>query len=294
MPTPNKKRRGVASNVIAETPTKVARKVLETPQNPVLASGRISNIAVIPASEQRPSEEDAKPSATTSMTPRDRKVRPGKSSPRQLQNSGARRAIFPREEVPPVTPSHTTASTGSQLLAATITPAKEDTAPKTPAKRRLIFGREVDEIVSRESTKRVYKLVKKLTGSIGGNGSCGPIYGELTMGSMQKMVNLMQKHTHLDTSSRFIDVGSGIGKPNLHVTQDPGVAFSCGIEMELDRWRLGLKCLQFVLQEALKDTDESKINDDQKIRHNCMFIHGNIMEAYTFDPFTHVYMFSIG
>ena len=152
----------------------------------------------------------------------------------------------------------------------------------------------MEEIVSQNSTKRVYKLVKKLTGSIGGNGSCGPIYGELTMGSMQKMVNLMQQHTNLDSTSRFIDVGSGIGKPNLHVAQEPGVAFSCGIEMELDRWRLGLKCLQFVLEEASKDVNDSTLLPEEKIRHNCMFIHGNIMEAHTFDPFTHVYMFSIG
>lgn len=248
-------------------------------------------MAVIPATD------DTKPSASTTITPRNKKARAGKSTSGQIKNDGVRRAIFPREEVPPVTPSHPTTTAGSQLLAATITPAKDDAAPLTPAKRRLIFGREVDEIVSKESTKRVYKLVKKLTGAIGGNGSCGPIYGELTMGSMQKMVNLMQKHTQLDTTSRFIDVGSGIGKPNLHVAQDPGVAFSCGIEMELDRWRLGLKCLQFVLHEALKENSssgESSISDDQKIRHKCMFIHGNIMEAYTFDPFTHVYMFSIG
>ena len=36
-----------------------------------------------------------------------------------------------------------------------------------------------------------HKIIRKLTGSIGGNGYCGPIYGELTMGSMHKMIKLM-------------------------------------------------------------------------------------------------------
>ena len=30
------------------------------------------------------------------------------------------------------------------------------------------------------------------------------------------------------------------------------------------------------------------------IGYNCFFSHGNVTDAYTFDPFTHVYMFDIG
>jgi len=213
-------------------------------------------------------------------------------------NPRARRAIFPpATQQAPVTPSSKQDTEDDNATALVVTPSPKQDAPKA-AKRRLIFGRLVEEQVYQNNTKRVYALVKKLTGSIGGNASCGPIYGELTMGSMQKMVELMKQHTQFDSKSRFLDVGSGIGKPNLHVTQDPGVAFSCGIEMELDRYRLGLKCLQRVLQEASKDEDANNTdtpnNDKSRIRYNCAFIHGNIMEAYTFDPFTHVYMFSIG
>jgi hypothetical protein len=176
-----------------------------------------------------------------------------------------------------------------------VTPSKKqaevDADAEPGAKRKLIFGRMVTERIVPENVKQVYGIVRKLTGSIGGNGSHGPIYGELTMGSMQKMVNVMKEYTGLDTSSRFIDVGSGIGKPNLHVAQDPGVEFSYGIEVEVDRWVLGLNCLKGVLDAAHK---QSTASADELIRHRCIFEHGDIRDAKSFDPFTHVYMFSIG
>jgi hypothetical protein len=201
----------------------------------------------------------------------------------QLEADGglpsARRRLFPTSPVA-VTPSRSPSETN----ATTITPS--------PAKRRLIFGRSAYEITINDNVRKVYGMIRKLTGSIGGNSSFGPIYGELTMGSMQKMVNLMKEHAGFNSDSRFIDVGSGIGKPNLHVTQDPGVAFSYGIEVEADRWLLGMNCLKGMLDAAIKQ--DPAIPRDQKIFHNCIMEHGDITDAKSFDPFTHVYMFSIG
>jgi len=185
------------------------------------------------------------------------------------------------------------ASPSSSGRAAAITPLKDP----SPTKRKLIFGRSVVETVVKDSVRQVYTIIRKLTGSIGGNGAFGPIYGELTMGSMQKMVNLMKEHTGFDSSSRFIDVGSGIGKPNLHVTQDPGVEFSYGIEIEQSRWLLGLNCLKGVLDAAYEQHRKHGSNDglpEERIHHRCIFVLGDIRGARSFDPFTHVYMFSIG
>lgn len=140
-------------------------------------------------------------------------------------------------------------------------------------------------IVVSPSVKKIYHIVNKMTGSIGGNGSGGAIYGELTVGSMQKMVDLMKQHTQFSSKSRFIDVGCGLSKPNLHVMQDPGVELSYGIEMEEVRWLLGMHNLNHVLKEAHKDS---------LIQHKCFLAHGNIKSAKTFDPFSHVYMFDIG
>lgn len=158
---------------------------------------------------------------------------------------------------------------------------------KNPRKKLPFHVASAPQIDITDNVRLTYKLVRKHTGSVGGNGSFGAIYGELTMGSMQKMVNLMKEHTDLSATSKFIDVGSGIGKPNLHVMQDPGVAFSYGIEMERSRWLLGMASLKAVLAEA-------RNKPTNKLKFSGMFDHGNIKQAKTFDPFTHVYMFSIG
>jgi Histone methylation protein DOT1 len=185
----------------------------------------------------------------------------------------------------------------SSVLPAVVTPARDTVATaqppdEPPAKRRLLFGRVVNEIAIQENVRLCYGIVKKLTGSIGGNASGGPIYGELTIGSMQKVVRIMKSVTGLDSSSRFIDVGSGIGKPSIHVAQDPGVAFSYGIEVEADRWLLGMSCLKGIFDMAVKQTEN--VPSETRIGHRCLFDLGDIRRAKTFEPFTHVYMFSIG
>lgn len=188
---------------------------------------------------------------------------------------GVHRRLF--EGAVPVTPSRS--------------PVSKASSKPSPAKKRLIFGKLVEETHIDDNVRRVYAIIRKLTGSLGGNASSGPIYGELTTGSMQKMINLMKKHTNFTNQSRFIDVGSGIGKPNLHVAQDPGVSFSYGIEVEQSRWVLGMSCLQGVLKEADNDVILTGSTD---ISHRCLFECRDITEADSFDPFTHVYMFSIG
>jgi hypothetical protein len=166
-------------------------------------------------------------------------------------------------------------------------------APK--AKRRLAFGRLIVETPCQKNVQDVYKIISKLTGSVGGNGSFGAIYGELTVGSMQKIIDLMKIHTGFSSTSRFIDVGSGLGKPNIHVCQNPGVEFSYGIEMEMSRWMLGMANLQAIIKAAQSQQESGEIiAESEAIGSNCYFDHGNIMDAMSFDPFTHVYMFSIG
>jgi len=110
------------------------------------------------------------------------------------------------------------------------------------------FGRDPATTVSiPPRVDKVYKVIKRATGTIGGNGYDGAIYGELTMGSMQKIVNIMMEKCRLSSDSRFIDVGSGLGKPNFHVAQYPGVRISIGIELESIRWKLAMHNMTHVL-----------------------------------------------
>ena len=137
----------------------------------------------------------------------------------------------------------------------------------------------------RAAVKQVYSIVSKATGKLGGNGSGGPIYGELRKGVMQQVIDWMIKYTGLCSKSRLVDVGCGRAKPSLHAAQYPGVEFSFGIEVEELRTNLGLISLDRVLQAA---------RTDHRIGHSCLLQHGDITEANCFDPFTHVYQFDVG
>lgn len=135
-----------------------------------------------------------------------------------------------------------------------------------------------------DAVQEVYSIVHRATGEVGGNGSGGPCYGELTVGMMQKVANELVKWTGLTKDSMVVDIGCGAGKPNLHLAQDPGVKFSFGIEIEALRTNIGHINVQSVLKAA-----ESKRN----IGTNCMLQHGDITAAGSFDPFTHVYQFDV-
>lgn len=122
-------------------------------------------------------------------------------------------------------------------------------------------------------------MIKKMTGSVGGYGHQGPVYGEITMGSMQKVANFLKDKCGLDESSSFLDIGAGLGKPNFHVAIDPGVRVSFGIEVEHLRWILSLKNLQGLRREKMT---------------NVFMLQKDITQLATLDPFTHVYMFDVG
>lgn len=101
----------------------------------------------------------------------------------------------------------------------------------SPSKKR------VDHRISDE-VDHVYRVVNKKTGALGGNGYTGAIYGELTIGSMQKVAEFLAEECEMGTNSCFIDVGSGLGKPNFHALHYPGVRLSIGVELEQIRWQV--------------------------------------------------------
>ena len=104
---------------------------------------------------------------------------------------------------------------------------------------------------------------------------CGQgIYGEITMCSMQKIIEYLKKQCMFDSSSIFLDIGAGLGKPNIHVAVETG-ALSVGIEVEYLRWVLSLKNVL-------------------PLNKKILMIHGDIETLSDLDPFTHIYMFDIG
>jgi hypothetical protein len=102
----------------------------------------------------------------------------------------------------------------------------------------------------------------------------------------------LKKCTQFTHEAQFLDVGSGLGKLSLHFSVDPGVKFCCGIKIQESRWTLSIMNHHNVLKEVWpSDQHPTK---ESIIGNHCFFIHGDIREAFTFDPFTHVNMFDVG
>ncbi|CAI5718005.1 unnamed protein product [Peronospora destructor] len=162
-----------------------------------------------------------------------------------------------------------------------------DESLKTPGKATpLTDTREIElqRTFTEHEVSEVYKAIRKQTGSLGGNAAGGAIYGEITQASFQRVVDYLKDNCELTKTSCFVDVGSGLGKPNFHVSVDPGVQVSYGIELEELRWHLSLHNLRSVL--SLESQHHKPLS--------TVFTVGDITTAHTFEPFSHVYSFDVG
>ena len=151
----------------------------------------------------------------------------------------------------------------------------------TPAKRPIHSNR----VPISPDVRKIYSMAIKRD-HLGGNTISGSIYGELTVGSMQKVVNKMVDKCGLTHQSRVIDIGSGLGRPNLHFSQDPGCRLSVGVEVERTRWQLS----QFILNGVVSQSSEHEFGS---MNMGVNFIHMDICDAHTTDPFTHIYMYDV-
>ena len=131
---------------------------------------------------------------------------------------------------------------------------------------------------------QVYKIIRKATKDMRPGVTGDGVYGELRQGSMANVVESMQTYTDLNAGSYFLDIGSGLGKPNFNVAQEVGCV-SIGIEAEPIRYFLGLQNLIHVINSA---------ESNKRFKSCCNFICGDIVNYFSFDPFTHVYIFSYG
>lgn len=133
------------------------------------------------------------------------------------------------------------------------------------------------------SIQQLYRSIQKSTGAVGGYGHNGPIYGEVTMGTFQKVVDFLRENLNFGPSSTFLDIGSGLGKPNMHVAVDPGVQFSCGVELEQLRWQLSMHNLRHASKEVPEFPSSS-----------VYFVQHDATDIAHFEPFSHIYMFDVG
>ena len=112
------------------------------------------------------------------------------------------------------------------------------------------------------------------------------MYGEITRESMDKVLRAMHAAAVFTASSVFVDVGSGVGKPNLHAAVMPlaSIAASVGIEHGSSRFLLSMAALR----RAMKDVPTLRE------RANATFVQRDVTDVHSFSPATHVYSFNVG
>jgi len=192
----------------------------------------------------------------------------------------------------PTTPS------GKDNISSTIKLSEVCSTPKkTP--RSCFKGSFTPKTPCSPTVNRLYSVIQGATGSLGGNGYNGPIYGELTRVSMQRIIAALKEKCQLGIGSSFIDIGSGLGKPCFHVAEDSQCELSVGIEMEKIRYQLSIHNQRSILKDIFS-SKSSKNNEDLETKGICtaakriFFIHGNALSPKTFNPFTHIFMCDIG
>ena len=133
-------------------------------------------------------------------------------------------------------------------------PSRRSKSADVPRTKKVTDDDDVQSTKSAESPRKLfqsnikidpkvavaYKCVQKATGALGGNGDTGAIYGEVTMYSMQRVLDVMKAKCELTHRSRIIDIGAGLGKPNFHASQDPACRLSIGVELLDIRWKVGV------------------------------------------------------
>jgi hypothetical protein len=131
-----------------------------------------------------------------------------------------------------------------------------------------------------QDVRSIYRIIRAMTGSLGGSSSQNSTYGELTEHSMQRIIDFLKLKTGFNENSSFLDLGSGLCKPIIHVAQDVKCV-SVGIENVKDRYFLGLHNIQAVNTRLRKPLP-------------CTVIRRDIEDIKSFTQFTHVYTFNEG
>lgn len=121
----------------------------------------------------------------------------------------------------------------------------------------------------------LYREITRRSGRIGGAAAGGPLYGELTAQSMDRVVETLR----LAASSILLDLGSGIGKPGLHATFTVGCR-CVGVEVNGLRWWRSLTILR-------PPCPVSRATPP-------LLLHADGLRLPTLEPCTHVYTFNPG
>lgn len=137
--------------------------------------------------------------------------------------------------------------------------------------------------------KSLYSQMDSNSMGLGGDSCDGistPIYGELNPASMTRITEKMQEHCDLNSSSIFMDIGSGRGKPCFHVFIQVKPVACVGIELVENRHLLSVNNLV----RCFETISDKSIFEKKRV----IFLKKDGAKMRSFYPCTHIYLFDVG
>jgi hypothetical protein len=128
--------------------------------------------------------------------------------------------------------------------------------------------------------KELYRQVgRTVFGDLSFSGDGNSVYGEMTQGILQAAFQRINPEGGL-----LLDIGHGRGLPSLQAAVGSNFTHSVGIELQKAFYKDSLENLQKV---GSNDTTKAALK-------KCMFLEGDILDAQSLEPFTHVFSHCVG
>ncbi|CAL8470511.1 g10053 [Coccomyxa elongata] len=127
--------------------------------------------------------------------------------------------------------------------------------------------------------------MRSLENKLGGGEGIEGLYGTLACGGMQKVLDCMAANCGLQSTSRLVDVGAGIGRPLLHAVVGQYAESAWGVEIDRVKADKGNAFMRYAAADMKRRNADWADFQIPSIR--C----APIEEVKTLDPATHAYSF---
>ncbi|KAG2501386.1 hypothetical protein HYH03_001174 [Edaphochlamys debaryana] len=131
----------------------------------------------------------------------------------------------------------------------------------------------------------LYSLMQSFENKLGGGEGVEGLYGSITQGGMQKVLDCLRHNTGFNKSSKLVDIGAGLGRPLLHAMVTAGLEDVWGVELDSVKCNKATAFCGHVIENmALK----GMIRADSRVPEIYC---SSIEEVKSLDPATHAYSF---
>eukprot|EP00042_Codosiga_hollandica_P044738 m.446107 g.446107 ORF g.446107 m.446107 type:complete len:725 (+) comp56864_c0_seq10:31-2205(+) len=152
------------------------------------------------------------------------------------------------------------------------------TEPRDPA-QILTCEHSVDAMLN--SVYRIVQTKLDITSGVDGFG----ITGTCTKKSFEKLFDALVTKCEFGSSSSFMDLGHGMGRPSLHVAAlHPHIKHSFGTEFNPELYKQSMRILAEVADAIPCFKEQPRV----------YFMDANIRDLNSMNPFSHVYFFNLG